>query len=328
MRFILLIFLLILCIPAVIADDLRPASLNIIVRDASTLDVVWKMPIRNGQRQNLEVILDEQALQLEPKQIQSANGIYTESWAVQRKDGLSRLSIFIQGLKGANGDVLVRLVDHYQNTTTTVLNTETTRYIAPDKLVALSSIDTMWTYMILGIEHILIGLDHLFFVACLVYISGTLRKLLWTITGFTLAHSVTLILAALDIVRVPIAPVESVIALSIVFLAWEIAKKNQQSISYRYPVVVSSSFGLLHGFGFASVLSEIGLPQDEKVTALLSFNIGVEVGQILFVVALFVIYWLISRLVKTISLDTLRFPVSYICGTIATFWMIQRLASF
>ena len=327
MRLILLVCLLCSGVP-ILADDLRPASLNIMARDASTLDIVWKMPIRNSQRQNLAVILDDQAILLEPKQIQSANGVYTESWAVQREHGISGLEIFIQGLKGARGDVLVRLVDEHQNTTTAVLNTETTRYLAPDKLVASSAFNTMWTYLVLGIEHILAGLDHLFFVACLVYISGTLRKLLWTITGFTLAHSVTLILATLDVVQVPIAPVESVIALSIVFLAWEIARKDQQSISYRYPVVVSSSFGLLHGFGFASVLSEIGLPQNEKVTALLSFNIGVEVGQILFVAALFIIYWLFTHLTKSITLDKLRFPVSYICGSIATFWMIQRLATF
>ena len=327
MKHILYLLLLVLSMPA-LADDLRPASLNIMARDATTLEVIWKMPIRNGQRQNLKVILDPRAVLLEPKQIHNSKDVYTESWAVQREQGLGGLSIYIQGLEGANGDVLVRLVDEDQNTTTTILNTETTRYVAPDKLIAGSTLNTIWTYLILGIEHILVGLDHLFFVACLVYISGTLRKLLWTITGFTLAHSVTLILATLDLVRVPIAPVESIIALSIVFLAWEIAKNNQQSISYRYPVLVSSSFGLLHGFGFASVLSEIGLPQNEKVTALLSFNLGVEVGQILFVATLFGIYWLFTHLSKKITLEKLRFPVSYICGSIATFWMIQRLASF
>lgn len=309
------------------ADDLRPASLNVVAQDATTLDLTWKMPIRNGQRQSLEVVLDAQAREHRPRRSQSTNYAYIQQWSVEREQGIRGLEITIEGLKGETGDVLLRLVDENQQTITAVLNTEKITYKVPESL-ELSWIDTVVTYVVLGIEHILIGLDHLFFVACLVYISGTLRKLFWTITGFTIAHSVTLIIAALDLVTIPIPPVEAVIALSIVFLAWEIARNNKDSISLKYPVLVSSSFGLLHGFGFASVLSEIGLPVNEKVTALLSFNIGVELGQMLFVASLFVFYWPLSRVFKSITLESLRYPISYVSGLVATVWMMQRLAGF
>jgi hydrogenase/urease accessory protein HupE len=193
--------------------------------------------------------------------------------------------------------------------------------------------DTAMTYIVLGIEHILIGLDHLLFVACLVYISGSRKKLFFTITGFTLAHSITLFLSANDFVTIAIEPVEVVIALSIIFLAWEIAKNRQQSLSLRYPVLVSSSFGLLHGFGFAAVLSDIGLPESEKLWALLSFNIGVELGQLVFVLGLFMLVKILSYFYqffrhKVLTLSMLRIPISYFCGTLATLWFLERLLAF
>ena len=309
------------------ADDMRPASLTITARDASSFDVLFKMPIRNGTRQQLEVLFDASTTLLDPKSRRVINNAYVESFAVQREAGLEGLQITIGGLKGASGDVLLRIIDSQQQTITSVLNTDITEYVVPE-IKTLSKLETMITYIILGIEHILLGMDHLLFVACLVYISGTRNKLLLTITGFTVAHSITLMLAATDTLVIPIPPVEAVIALSIVFLAWEIAKDNKNSLSLKYPVLVSSSFGLLHGFGFASVLAEIGLPQNEKILALLSFNIGVEVGQVMFVVALFAVFYLLSKLLKFITMETLRFPASYVCGVVATFWMFERLASF
>lgn len=191
-------------------------------------------------------------------------------------------------------------------------------------------------YLGLGVEHIWVGVDHLLFVACLLFIAQTAKRLLITITGFTVAHSLTLALAALDWVRVPVAPVEAVIALSVVFLAWEILRGDRSSWTFRYPVAVSGSFGLLHGFGFAAVLHDIGLPQTELPTALLFFNLGVEVGQLLFVAALLGGYaalrWLASRvagqpLVAT-RLPGLVTTASYVIGGIASYWMIERLAGF
>jgi hydrogenase/urease accessory protein HupE len=191
-------------------------------------------------------------------------------------------------------------------------------------------------YLALGVRHILQGYDHLLFLVCLMLISGTGRRILITITGFTLAHSVTLALSALGLVRVPVAPVEAAIALSIVFLALEIVRGNPASLTYRYPIAVSSSFGLLHGFGFAAVLGETGLPQTEIPAALLFFNLGVELGQLMFVLGVILVYQLARfaarALARTeLSLDRLRpfeTPAAYAVGIVASFWMIQRVATF
>ena len=193
-------------------------------------------------------------------------------------------------------------------------------------------------YLILGVEHILKGYDHLLFVACLVLIAGSWRRILITVTGFTIAHSITLALAALNLVRVPVPPVEAAIALSIVFLATEIARERRDTLTWRFPIAVAGSFGLLHGFGFASVLNEIGLPQTEIVAALLFFNVGVEVGQVLFVALLvgaasaLVALGVIQRNdgVGGNDVAPLRFarPAAYIAGSLAAYWMIDRVAGF
>ncbi len=191
-------------------------------------------------------------------------------------------------------------------------------------------------YLALGVRHILEGYDHLLFLVCLMLIAGTGRRILITITGFTLAHSVTLALSALGLVRVPVAPVEAAIALSIVFLALEIVRGNPESLTYRHPIAVSCSFGLLHGFGFAAVLGETGLPQTEIPAALLFFNLGVEVGQLIFVLSVILVYHLARFGARTLagtelSLDRLRpfeTPAAYAVGILASFWMIQRVATF
>jgi hydrogenase/urease accessory protein HupE len=191
-------------------------------------------------------------------------------------------------------------------------------------------------YTQLGIEHIWIGIDHLLFVACLLLIARTPRRLLITVTGFTVAHSITLALSALDVIRIPTPPVEAVIALSVVFLSWEIVRDNPASLTQRYPVAISSSFGLLHGFGFAAVLRDIGLPQTELPTALLFFNVGVEIGQILFVLALLVGYVVVRPLlVRVLDVEHghpawghIIVPASYVVGSVASYWMIDRVAGF
>jgi hydrogenase/urease accessory protein HupE len=191
-------------------------------------------------------------------------------------------------------------------------------------------------YLALGVRHIVGGYDHLLFLVCLMFVAGTARRILVTVTGFTIAHSVTLALSALGVVHVPIAPVEAAIALSIVFLAVEIARGDPNSLTYRYPIAVSSSFGLLHGFGFAAVLGETGLPQTEIPAALLFFNVGVEIGQIVFVAAVIAVYQVIRFVGRTfvdrdLSIDALRplqTPAAYAVGILASFWMIQRVATF
>jgi len=215
-----------------------------------------------------------------------------------------------------------------------ILKPSETEWTVPD---AENRFAVATQYTALGIEHIWIGMDHLLFVACLLFISGTVRRLLITITGFTVAHSITLALSALDLVRIATPPVEAAIALSVIFMAWEIAKGDDSSLAYKFPVVVSSSFGLLHGFGFAAVLRDIGLPQIELPTALLFFNIGVEIGQILFVLTLiagfFALRPVLVRVLRSakdndVHWSTLTTPASYIIGSLASYWMIDRVSSF
>ncbi len=182
-------------------------------------------------------------------------------------------------------------------------------------------------FLILGVEHICIGFDHLLFVTGLIFIAGTFRRILTTITGFTLAHSVTLALSALNVVRLPIMAIEVVIALSIVFLAVEIVKGPRDTLTWRKPIVVASAFGLLHGFGFAAVLREIGLPEEGLVTALLAFNIGIEIGQIIFAVLVMGALALLSRADNQLrsGAPAARFA-GYAVGCLASFWMFERLA--
>ncbi len=184
-------------------------------------------------------------------------------------------------------------------------------------------------YTLLGIEHILEGIDHLLFVLALLFIVRDKWMLIKTVTAFTLAHSITLGLATLGIVEVSPRPVEAIIALSIAFLAMEIihARNGRYGLAYRAPWVVAFGFGLLHGFGFAGALSEIGLPESEIPIALLFFNIGVEIGQLLFIaVMLLTIY----QLVKAIPINQyarVRVLPVYLIGTLGMYWFLERVGS-
>ena len=179
-------------------------------------------------------------------------------------------------------------------------------------------------YTWLGMEHIWIGFDHLLFVLCLIWIAGSWRRILVTITGFTLAHSVTLALAALQVVVLPVPPIEAAIALSVLFLATEMTRGPSNNITWNYPIAVSASFGLLHGLGFAAVLSEIGLPQTELVTGLVFFNVGVEIGQLLF--ALLVIAAIRFMNQWSWFVSTGQTVIGYFAGCVAAYWFIERTA--
>jgi hydrogenase/urease accessory protein HupE len=185
------------------------------------------------------------------------------------------------------------------------------------------------TYLTLGVEHILAGVDHLLFVLALVLIVSNRRRLLVTITAFTVAHSLTLAAATLGVVRVPQAPVEAVIALSIVFVAAEIIHgiQGQPGLTARAPWVVAFVFGLLHGLGFAGALAEVGLPSRAIPLALLFFNVGVELGQIIFVAAV----WAILALVARASVPRhawVRALPPYAIGAVAMFWVFERVLAF
>lgn len=213
-------------------------------------------------------------------------------------------------------------------------------FSGPEKTAVIIPIATSATvvakqYTVAGIEHILVGTDHLLFVLCLIIIAGRFKRLLLTVTGFTLAHSITLSLAILDIVRLPTELVELLIALSIVLLAVEIIKHRRApaeqlpSFTWRHPVSASSAFGLLHGFGFAVVLQELGLPTAMKAQALLFFNIGVELGQLLFIALVLIIIFLGLRTIAPVSKHRtlLTDMVVYGVGITSAYWLFERLAA-
>ena len=189
-------------------------------------------------------------------------------------------------------------------------------------------------YLGLGVRHVLEGVDHLLFVLLLVFVAGTARRTLLTVSGFTLAHSITLALATLDVVRVSVRAVEASIALSIVLLALELARGRSDSLAFRYPIAVAGSFGLLHGFGFAAALADVGLPSTELPAALVAFNGGVEVGQVAFVAVVFGALRLLERIPSRdsgrdeLARATAPRLAAYGAGVVGMYWTIERVMTF
>jgi len=263
------------------------------------------------------------------------NNAFTERWSFQCPGGLTGRKIHIQGLSSTSTDVLVRL----ERLDATIQVTRLTPS-APSFVVeaAPRAIEVARTYSVLGVEHILTGIDHLLFILALLIITGGGWKLVKTVTAFTISHSVTLTLATLGYIHVPQKPVEATIALSIVFVAAEILRGQQGcvGITARAPWLVAFSFGLMHGLGFASGLSEAGLPAGHIPTALLFFSIGVETGHFLFIgVVLSLMAFGRQALFRlgpssahprASSISRLLPP--YAIGTVAMFWVIQRIAAF
>ena len=213
----------------------------------------------------------------------------------------------------------------------------TTQVLPPDEREWLVPRDPTWHevasgYLRLGIEHIWTGIDHLLFVSGLLILAGTRRRVVLAITGFTLAHSLTLSASVLGLVRLPVAPVEAAIALSILFLAREVARPDPYGLARRFPIAVSCTFGLLHGFGFAAALREVGLPAGELALGLLCFNLGVEVGQLLFIAAAVAIFFAIRRTLPASSwlVEPRRASLlaGYALGIPAAFWLMERMRLF
>lgn len=331
-RFFFSVIFLFFSIAVAHADEYRPAYLEFTQTNESTFDMLWKVPAKGKNlRLSLYVVLPADVRTVSEARSAFIGGAYIERSTISREGGLAGIEISIKGLERVSTDVLVR-IQRLDGTS------ETARLNAASRSFVVKGAPQFWgvvnTYLVFGIEHILNGFDHLLFVACLMFIAGTWRRILVTITGFTLAHSITLTLAGLELVRLPIPPIEAVIALSIVFLAREIALNRRDTLTWRYPIAVSASFGLLHGFGFASALADIGLPQTEIPAALLAFNVGVEVGQIAFVATMLLIFWLITKVLKNIEISATNWthkvekPMAYSVGGIAMFWTVERVSGF
>ena len=236
-----------------------PPYLELRQRDEQTYDVLWRVPATGNLRLGVHVKFPHGTLVWTEPRGTFASGVLTERWTISRPGGLAGGEVVITGLPAGITDVLARVERLDGTTQVERLVPSRPRFVIE---APLTGAGVSRTYLVLGIHHILEGVDHLLFVAALVLVVGNLRRLLVTITAFTLAHSVTLAAATLGLVRVPQAPVEAVIALSIVFVAAEIVRglEAKAGLTARAPWVVAFAFGLLHGFGFAGALAEVGLP--------------------------------------------------------------------
>jgi len=322
-------FALLLLAAPLHADVFKPAYLQLRQVDAETYDVAWKVPALDGQTTlKVKPIFPPGTQEVASRSSFYAAGTAVQRWQVRVPGGLDGKPIAFTDLAATGLDVLVR-VERADGTE----QTGRIHAVQPSFTLKPSPgpLEVIGTYTGLGIEHILTGFDHLLFVLALMIIVRGRRQLLLTITAFTLAHSITLALATLGVVRLPGPPVEAAIALSIVFVAAEILRLRQgfPSLTASKPWLVAFAFGLLHGLGFAGALAEVGLPQNAIPLALLFFNVGVELGQLMFIVAMLAVAAIAKRVLR--SLDNVRWATvsaAYLIGSIASFWVVQRLAAF
>jgi HupE / UreJ protein len=317
-----------LCSLSAAAHEFTPGYLGLTESSPNTFEVQWKLSTTGGLQKVLRPQLPESCEAGEVRQYVIGDG-EIQRWRVTCAQGLQDATISIAGLASTGTDVLLR-VDYLDGTSLTRrLDADTDAIVVPRQA---GWIDVSVSYLVLGIEHILGGIDHLLFVLALLLIVNGVKRLVLTITAFTVAHSVTLGLATLGYVNVEGPPVEAVIALSILFLASELARRpvdgsqGDQDLLNRYPWLVSFSFGLLHGFGFAGALSDVGLPERAIPLALLFFNVGVEVGQLLFIAAVLLIGRLVVRAAVPVPAAWPR-VAAYGIGSLAAFWVIERSLS-
>jgi hydrogenase/urease accessory protein HupE len=325
-RFVILAIISVFLAAPATAHELRPAYLEINEIAAERYAITWKVPARGEMKMALYARMPDGCRQVTEPAGGYVEAAYVTRWQSICDGGLAGKTISIDGLSSTYTDALVRI--------TNLAGSHQTSRVSPDfpEMVADASptaIDTARTYFLLGVEHIMLGFDHLLFVFALMLLIGQPRTLLLTITSFTIAHSITLAFATMGTAAVPQPPVEALIALSIMFVASEIIRSDRgiRDLSSRYPWLISFIFGLLHGFGFGGALRDIGLPQTDVPLALLTFNLGVEAGQLAFVAAVLLAFLCLRALLQ-LDFTKVRYWIAYGIGTISAFWLVQRVASF
>lgn len=318
------------------AHAFAPSLLTLKEASDGTVGVVWKISLdrRSLGTENIRFELTP------PCRVMAAPGQFREPQAMVEyyradcgESGLSGRELILQGLAESRLTVLVRIETADGGIGASVLRGADNRLsFGPNETTAEGGNQGLWwnlsRYFELGVEHILLGFDHLAFVVCLILIMwGETRRLVGLVTGFTVGHSTTLTIAALDLVTVPGPPVEALIALSILILAARIVRSvpaQSSGAGTLWPVVFL--FGLVHGLGFAGALSEIGLPKAHLLWAVVSFNVGVEVGQILFIALISTVAVFLRRLPR--DLPDLRGATAYGIGLLAAFWFNERVIGF
>jgi hydrogenase/urease accessory protein HupE len=307
---------------ALYAHEVRPAYLELRQTAANTYAVLWKVPAVGDMRLSIHPRFPENCKPAGDVASYRASDSYTERLSLTCPDGLNGGTIAIDGLAATMTDVLVR-IDRTDGSTQVARLTQSVPTLVVD--ASPGRLQVARVYSVLGVEHILTGLDHLLFVLALIIITRGGWKLAKTVTAFTLSHSVTLTAATLGFVHVPQRPVEAVIALSIVFVAAEVLRMRRgiKSMTFSAPWMVAFSFGLIHGLGFAGGLNDAGLPLAHIPTALLFFSLGVESGHFLFIGVVLSSIALMARIRISFPRWTELVP-PYAIGAIAMFWVIQR----
>lgn len=320
---VLIALLTVLTLPATSrADELRPGYMELTESDPGEWRVAWKLPLTSlpDARPPAPVFPASCRLQSDPD-ISVLQMAVVGSAALICDGGLQGESIGMPALLG-QADMLVRIQPLGTGSQALRLTAR-----APVAVIARTTgtARVPGTYFVLGLEHILAGWDHLLFVIAMVLLIGSWRRVVLAATAFTVAHSITLAAASLGVVGLPQRPVEALIALSIVFLALEILRHEAEgpTLTQRYPWVVAFLFGLLHGFGFAGALSAIGLPENAIIAALLAFNIGVEAGQLLVVVAVLAVIALLRRAAPP-ALTPATGAAAYGIGMMGAYWLLAR----
>ncbi|MBY5660967.1 HupE/UreJ family protein [Rhizobium leguminosarum] len=311
------------------AHEIRPAHLQIDDMGANRYKVVWRTPMLSGMRLPITLRFPDSVRNVTTPAERDLPDSLIETRVIETMDGsLAGKRVDFVGLQATITDVLVRV--HLLDGSVTTMMVHPSQPWA-EIAARPGRIDVAKTFVRHGVEHILSGYDHLLFVLALMFIARSWRALLLTVTAFTGAHSITLTLATLGFVHVPGPPVEAAIAFSILLLACEIIRiqNGRSSITAERPWVVAFAFGLLHGLGFAGALSELALPAGDIPLALLFFNVGVEVGQLMFIAV-------VIGLIAIVRLA--RYPAwfgrhafttaTYAIGAVAAFWFVERVAAF
>lgn len=327
-RLALVLFWLALGAGSASAHALQPGYLELRALGGDSWSVLWRKPDLQGSPMPIDPRISAtcEAQAVPPASFDGR--AWTARWVLRCPGGLQGATITIDGLEGTRTDVLIRYetAPGSEGRSWRLVPSDTS-YLIPE---SPGRWDVFTSYTGLGVEHILTGADHLLFVLALLLLIRSLPVLLGAITAFTLAHSITLGAAALGWLNVPGPPVEAIIALSIMFVASEILHHDpaRPRLSERAPWIVSFGFGLIHGLGFGSALAEIGLPSGEIVLALLAFNLGVELGQLMFIAAV-LLAWRVLQPLSSLQVAVWgRVLVVHAIGGLAAYWLIERVAGF
>ncbi|MCH7908538.1 MAG: HupE/UreJ family protein [Candidatus Hydrogenedentes bacterium] len=309
------------------AHEVRPAQLKVSEVSPDRFLIRWKVPAMGDRRVAIEPVFAMDCEEPGERVEGYGAGASVRSWRIECAGGLAGSEIGFTNLPATMIDVFVHVTFLDGRAYTGLVRPSAPVFTIPERD---SEARIFGSYFALGVEHILFGWDHLLFVLGLVLLVTDGRRLVWAITGFTVAHSITLALATLEIVAVPGPPVEAVIALSILLLAVEVTRyrrTGEKTLAIRWPWAVSLTIGLLHGLGFAGALREYGVPAYAKLVSLLAFNLGVEAGQLAFVAALVVFGLVVGRL-KVPVMPRLRVAATWLIGVSGAFWLVQRVVGF